>query len=92
MLDQTADGSFTAMQERAKKSLLAGFIWRFLFSFGGFLKVLFAGRFFAACLVHVLVTALRNAVLFRVDIGVKAGFFCGHGMFLLELRVAMIAA
>ena len=40
--------SFTAMRERVKRSLLAGFSWRFPFSFGGFLEVIGAGRFFAA--------------------------------------------
>lgn len=40
--------SFTSMKELAKKSLRAGFSWRFLFSFGGFLEVLVAWRFFAA--------------------------------------------
>ena len=63
--------------------LLAGFSWRFLFSFGSFLKVFDAGRVFATCLVHMLVTALCNAFLFCVNIGVEAGFFSGHEVLLI---------
>ena len=63
--------------------LLAGFGWRFLFSFGSFLEVFDAGRVFATCLVHMLVTALCNAFLFCVNIGVKAGFFSGHEVLLI---------
>ena len=67
----------------ANLALFTGFSWRFLFSFGCFLKVFDAGRVLTAWLVHMLATAVGNAFLFCFNIGVKAGFFSGHEILLV---------
>ena len=54
---------------------------RQFFCFNGFCKVVFAGRVFVARMFHGLFAAMGDAFLLGMNVGVKAGWLAGHGLF-----------